>query len=181
MIALLKKNAWGWNSEADLAFQSLKQAMTQAPLLALLNFSLSFILECDASGTVIGAVLMQMECPIAYLSHTLHGRNLDLSTYEKEYLAIIIAVQKWRHYLLGRRFMIWTDQQSLKFILEQWIATPTQQLWISKLMGLITPWRTSGGKKMGQPTHSHEYKIVKLPPSQLRSRHGLLNLRRKIL
>lgn len=80
MIALLKKNAWGWNSEVDLAFQSLKQAMTQAPVLALLNFSLSFILECDASGTGIGAVLMQMECPIAYLSHIAWAKSgpLDL-------------------------------------------------------------------------------------------------------
>lgn len=104
-------------------------------MLALPNFSQQFTIECDASGSGIGTVLMQMGRPIAYLSHQLHGCHLNLSTYEKELLAIIIAVQKWRPYLLGQKFVIHTDHRSLKFLLEQRIGIPTQQRWLSKLMG----------------------------------------------
>lgn len=99
--------------------------MTQAPLLALPNFSQPFVIECDASGTTIGAVLMQSGCPIAFLSHTLEGRNLTLSTYE-ELLAIIISIKKWRLYFLRWRFVIRTDQKSLRFLLDQRITTPLQ-------------------------------------------------------
>ncbi|XP_077237223.1 uncharacterized protein LOC143878893 [Tasmannia lanceolata] len=109
--------------------------MTKSPVLALPNFSLPFIIECDASGLGVVAVLMQMGRPLAYFSQALHGRNLSLSTYEKELHAIIMAVKKWRPYLLGRKFVIRTDQRSLKFLLEQKIATPMQQKWLSKLMG----------------------------------------------
>lgn len=69
---------------------------------------------------------MQMGRPIAYLSHALHGRNLSLSTFEKELLAVIMAVEKWRPYLLGRTFIITIDHRSLRFVVEQKIANPLQ-------------------------------------------------------
>lgn len=57
---------------------------------------------------------MQNGCPLAFLSHALKGRDLSLSTYKKELLAIIIAIQNWRPYLLGKRFIIRTDQWKLE-------------------------------------------------------------------
>ena len=104
-------------------------------MLALPDFSQPFTIECDANGSKIGAVLMQMGRPITYLSHQLHGCDLNLSTYKKELLALIIVDKKWRPYLLGRKFVIHIDQRSLKFLLEQRIATSAQQQWLSKLMG----------------------------------------------
>jgi len=96
LTPLLKKDAFGWNEEAEESFSRLKEAMTKAPVLALPNFFQQFIIECDASGLGIGAVLMQGLRPIAYFSQALHGRNLTLSTYEKEMLALVTSVQKWR-------------------------------------------------------------------------------------
>lgn len=78
---------------------------------------------------------MQGGKPISYFSKSLKGRELSLSTYEKEFLALVTAVQKWRPYLLGQAFKIKTDQQSLKYLLEQRVGTPTQQKWLSKLIG----------------------------------------------
>lgn len=77
------------------AFHNLKEAMTRSPVLALPGFPQPFVIECEASGPGLGAVLMQNGKTIADLSHALHGRNLSLPTYEKELLPIIIAVGKW--------------------------------------------------------------------------------------
>jgi hypothetical protein len=77
-----------------------------------------FTIECDASGLGMGVVLMQERQPIAFMSQALKGKALFFSTYEKELLSLVSAVQKWIPYLLGRSFIIKTDQQSLKFLLE---------------------------------------------------------------
>ena len=73
--------------------------------------------------------------PLAYYSQALKGKNLFLSTYEKELLALVLAVKKWRPYLFTTIFTIKTDQQNVKYILEQRVGTPMQQKWISKLLG----------------------------------------------
>ena len=103
----------------------LKMAVSTPPVLALLDFSKAFVVECDALGKGLGAVLMQGNRPLAYHSEVLKGRSLHLSTYEKEFLALVKAVRKWRPYLVGKPFIIKTDHQSLKYLLEQRIGTPT--------------------------------------------------------
>ncbi|KAL2237281.1 UNVERIFIED_CONTAM: Transposon Ty3-G Gag-Pol polyprotein, partial [Sesamum indicum] len=89
-----------------------------------------------ACGKGIGAVLMQEGRPIAYLSKALAPKNLGLSTYEKEFLALLLAVTKWKHYLQGHHFIIKTDQKSLKHILDQRVESALQQRWVTKLLGL---------------------------------------------
>lgn len=66
----------------------------------------------------LGAVLTQNKHPIAYFSKALGPPGQAKSIYEKELMAIVLAVHKWQYYLLGRHFVVWTDQRSLRFILE---------------------------------------------------------------
>lgn len=135
LTELTKKGKFKWGPEADIAFQKLKEAMSSAPVLQLPDFSKVFILETDASYSGLGAVLMQENHPIAYISKALGPRSLGLSVYEKELLAIILATQKWRAYLIHNQFIIKTDQQSLKYLLEQKISTPLQHKYLTKLLG----------------------------------------------
>lgn len=126
LTTLLRKDSFHWNARADEAFSKLKEIMSTPPVLGLPNFSKSFVIECDGLGGGIGAVLMQEGRPLAYLSQGLKGKNLMLSTYEKELLASVMAILKWRHYLLGQIFKVTTDQQALKHFLEQRMGTPAQ-------------------------------------------------------
>lgn len=131
----LKKESYGWTDQETLAFERLKQALMTTPFLRMPDFTIPFTLETDASGFGLGAVLLQQEHPIAYFSKALGQRARLKSIYEKELIVIVLAVQRWRHYLLGRTFIIRTDQQSLKFLMEQREVGTEYQRWVSKLMG----------------------------------------------
>jgi hypothetical protein len=134
---LLKKHVlFVWRPEHDVAFQTLKQALCQAPVLALPNFQKPFCIETDASDLGIGAILMQEGHPIAYLSKALGPKSRGLSTYEKEYMTILIVVQAWRAYLQFQEFVILTDQRSLTQLAEQQLHTQWQQKVFTKLLGL---------------------------------------------
>lgn len=117
------------------SFYNLKMALSSPPVLGLLDFTKSFVVECDTSGIGLGAVLTQQGRPIAYFSATLKGSALSLSTYEKKMLTIVKAKRKWRPYLLGKPFVVRTDQKSLKYLMEQRITTPTQTRWLLKILG----------------------------------------------
>jgi hypothetical protein len=83
--------------------------MSSAPVLALPNFSLPFHLETDASGSSIGAVLMQQGMPIEFYSQALGPKASAQSTYHKEALTILHALKKWRHYILSNHLIIKID------------------------------------------------------------------------
>lgn len=135
LTKLLQKGGFAWASGAQEAFEKLKEAMSSAPVLSLPDFSIPFEIETDASGFGIGAVLMQRKHPAAFISQALAPKHQGMSTYEKELLAIVLAVNKWRSYLHGTHFIIRTDHHSLKFLLEQKLLTPMQQKWLAKLLG----------------------------------------------
>lgn len=137
LTQLLKKGVpFVWSSATDTAFQLLKQKLTQAPVLAVPDFNKQFTVETDASDLGIGAVLMQDQHPIAYLSQHLCPRNQALSVYEKECLAILLAIEKWKPYLQHKEFLIKTDHQSLLYLTEQRVSSKLQQKALMKLMGL---------------------------------------------
>lgn len=130
LTQLLKKGAFRWDQRAEAAFLQLKEAMSNTPVLAMPDFSKPFTVETDASHHGIGAVLMQEGQPLAFLSKALSPKHLGLSTYEKELLAVIMATQKWRTYLLGQKFIIKTDHEALKHFMEQKLTTILQQKWL---------------------------------------------------
>ena len=94
---LLKKGTmFRWSDIEDSAFRTLKQALVTAPVLALPDFNKTFVIATDACDVGICAVLMQDDHPLAYVSKALGPRNRALSVYEKEFLAILLAVEHWR-------------------------------------------------------------------------------------
>lgn len=147
LTALLKKYVFSWNEKIKEAFEILKVFVTHPLTLSLPELSKTFTIECNASRFGIGAVLMQEGKPIDFLKKVLKGKELHLSTYE-ELLAIVMVVQTWRPYLLGQYFIIKNNQQSLKYLIEQKIRTPSQHKWIYKLLGMISLWSTKLERKI---------------------------------
>lgn len=135
LTELLKKNQFVWSPEAQQAFEALKVCLTSAPVLRLPDFAKQFVVETDASGYGIGAVLSQENHPLAFFSKKMSPKMSLASTYVRELYAITQAVAKWRHYLLGRLFVIQTDHKSLKELMHQVIQTPEQQFYLAKLLG----------------------------------------------
>lgn len=125
-----------WSPLAQEAFDSVKQALTQAPVLRLPDFTQQFVVQTDACDKGIGAVLLQQGHLISFLSKALGPRAQALSTYEKECLAILLAIQRWRTYLQHEEFIIQTDHRSLVYLGEQQLTTSIQHKAFVKLMGL---------------------------------------------
>jgi hypothetical protein len=120
----------------QLSFDTLKQALASAPVLALPDFCKGFTIETDASTIGIGDVLSQDGHPIAFISKSLGPRAQALSTYEKECLALILAVTKWKSYLQRKEFVILTDHHSLIHLGDQKLMEGMQQKAFFKLLGL---------------------------------------------
>ena len=137
LTSLLKKGVmFVWTTAQKTSFQALKTALTTAPVLALPDLQKLFVIETDASDKGVGAVLQQNGHPIAYVSKALGPKNQALSTYEKECLAILLAVDHWRAYLQHSEFTLKTDQKSLAHLDEQRLTTPWQHKALTKLLGL---------------------------------------------
>lgn len=99
LTSLLQQKQFTWSSLAQTSFDALKAAMVSTPVLGLPDFGETFVIETDACDSGIGAVLSQRGHPIAFYNKALGVANSKLSTYEKEFLAILMAVEKWRYYL----------------------------------------------------------------------------------
>lgn len=133
---LQKDTEFSWNDACEQAFQTLKTALCNPPVLRYPNFSLKFNITTDASGYAIGGVLSQGEIgqdqPIAYASRVLRGPELKYEVYEKEALAMLFCVQTFRTYIYGRPFNLITDHQPLVWFKSADLNTRVQK-WRFKL------------------------------------------------
>lgn len=113
-----------WTAPAVEAFENLKSAMIQAPVLVTPDFNKKFIIQCDASDKAVGAVLVQKDeegedKPISFVSRKLRGAEINYTTTEKECLAIVFAIEKFKQYVEGLQFEIITDHSALIWLLKQ--------------------------------------------------------------
>ena len=129
-----------WLSHHERAFQTLKSRLTSSPILRLpvFNEGKPFILRSDASDIGIGAVLLQEfegegKLPIAYASKKLLPRERNYSVIEKECLAIIWAIEKFRKYLFGEEFILECDHKPLSFMQTAKALNPRIMRWALKL------------------------------------------------
>ena len=107
--------------------------MCSAPVLKLPDFNQPFEVECDASGTGIGAVLLQEGRPVAYFSEKLNNSRLNYSTYDKEFYALVRALEHWSHYLRIQPFILHTEHESLKYINGQKKLSRKHARWVEFL------------------------------------------------
>ena len=133
-----KGRVFTWTKESDQAFNTLKQKLTSAPVLALPNWSKPFLLNTDSSETGVGAVLFQVqddgsECVVAYASRLLSKQKLNYCVTRKEQLAVVTFLLHFRQYLIGSLFTIRTDHSALTWL--QNFKQPEGQLarWLEKL------------------------------------------------
>ncbi|GKC84677.1 putative reverse transcriptase domain-containing protein [Tanacetum coccineum] len=120
MTKLTQKSVkFNWGEKEETAFQTLKQKLCSAPILALPEGSENFVVYCDASHKGLGAVLMQKEKVIAYASRQLKIHEKNYTTHDLELGAVVFALKMWRHYLYGTKCVVYTDHKSLQHILDQ--------------------------------------------------------------
>ncbi|KAI3758494.1 hypothetical protein L6452_06058 [Arctium lappa] len=108
-----------WTDKQEEAFQTLKQRLCNAPILALPKGTDNFVVYCDASRQRLGCVLMQKDKVIAYASRQLKVHERNYTTHDLELGAVIFALKIWRHYLYGTKCTIFTDHKSLQHIFDQ--------------------------------------------------------------
>ena len=128
---------WHWTNDHEVAFDTLKRAMVEAPVLALPNATDAYILDADASDVAVGAELSQVqdgvERPVAYSSKVLSAEQRRYCTTRKELLAVVVFTRQFRHYLLGRAFVVRTDHASLVWLLNFKNAGGQLARWMAEL------------------------------------------------
>lgn len=116
-----KDTLWRWGKDEKAAFAMLKQAFTEAPILALYNTNHLTKVEVDASNFTTGGVLSQkgdngLWHSIAYRSETMNAPECNHEIYNKEFVAIVRALEDWYHYLKGLpEFTVISDYKNLKY------------------------------------------------------------------
>lgn len=126
---LRKGNKYAWSVQCVEAFETLKKAIVSEPVLRLPEFDKPFEVFTDASDRALGGVLMQERHPIAFESRKLKDAEVRYSTHEKEMMAVVHCLEVWRHYLLGTKFVVITDNVANTYFQTQKKLTPKQARW----------------------------------------------------
>jgi len=155
LYALLKKDvAWTWNEEAKEAFNTLKEKLSEFPILRRPNFNKVFILHIDWSAFGIGAIFGQLdekgkEYVITYASQSNNKVENNYFSYEGECLIVVWAIIHFRPYLYGTKFILYTDHQPIKWLM-------TNDKFTSKLACWAFILREYEFKVIHQPNITHQ-------------------------
>ncbi|CAN6552317.1 unnamed protein product [Malus baccata var. baccata] len=172
LCRLLQKDVtFDFNEECEKAFKHLKEMLPSTPIIRPPDWSIPFELMCDASDYALGAVLGQRKVKqphvIYYASRTLNDAQLNYSTTEKELLAVVFALDKFRSYLLGTKVIIYTDHAALKYLLTKKEAKPRLIRWMLLLQEFNIEIRDKKGSENVVADHLsrlvHEEDIVPIP------------------
>jgi hypothetical protein len=154
---LTKKNArWDWTPACEDTFLTIKDTFTRHPVLSMPNVSSPCFVMSDASLTATGAVLMQKDSngdlhPCAYLFKTLSSAERNYNIYDRELLAVIHALEEWRHYLLGTAHVITvlTDHKNLTYFHQPHKLSRQQACWNLFLQDFDLHFHHTPGTQMG--------------------------------
>ncbi|KAK0592725.1 hypothetical protein LWI29_024263 [Acer saccharum] len=157
------------HAECMVAFNTLKSALTTAPVIIPPNWELPFELMCDASDYAIGAVLGQrvdkVPHAIYYASRTLNDAQLNYSTTEKELLAVVFALEKFRTYLVGAKVIVYSDHAALRHLLQKKDAKPRLIRWILLLQEFDLEIRDKKGSE--NVVADHLSRLVQVNPDEV--------------
>ncbi|KAE8694756.1 hypothetical protein F3Y22_tig00110776pilonHSYRG00065 [Hibiscus syriacus] len=145
---LLKKGCeWVWSKDCQEAFDDLKKVVISEPVLTLPDLEKPLEVETDASDYAIGGVLLQDKHPVAFESRKLNETEARYTAPEKELLAVIHCLRIWRHYLLGSKFVVKTDNTAVSHFLTQPKLTAKQARWQEFLAEFDFNFEHKAGKK----------------------------------
>eukprot|EP00253_Pinus_taeda_P002210 PITA_02210 len=130
-----KGKVFKWTSECHKSFEQLKHLLTTTPILSIVDPNKDYVVCTDASKEGMGGLLMQEGRVIAYESRKLKEHEQKYSAYDLELAAVIHALKMWRHYLLGRKFLLLTDHHSLTNYFSQPTLNMRQARWTDFLSG----------------------------------------------
>nr|XP_023923494.1 uncharacterized protein LOC112034904 [Quercus suber] len=131
ITACLKKGKFSRGKEAEQSFALIKEKLSSVPVLVMPNFDKVFQVECDASMAGIGAILSQDNRPVAFFSEKVCDIRSKWSAYELEFFVVVRTLKHWKHYLIQREFVLYTDHQALKHINSQVSINKMHAQWIA--------------------------------------------------
>eukprot|EP00253_Pinus_taeda_P027064 PITA_27064 len=130
-----KGRIFKWTTECQQSFEQLKHLLTTAPVLSIADLEKDYVVCTDASKEGVGGVLMQEGKVIAYESRKLKEHEQKYSAYDLELTVVVHALKMWRHYLLGKKFLLMTDHHSLTSYFNQPTLNARQARWVDFLSG----------------------------------------------
>ncbi len=150
---LTKKDVgWRWTDVEEKSFETLRDALVTKPVLYCPNEKLDYKIVVDAGPKAVGGILLQDfedgEHPIAYEHHRLSDAEEKYSQYEKEFLGLLHCLRKWKHYYLGKKVVVLTDNQPLVSLLKT-SKDPHHRIarWLEELQRYNPELIHIGGKK----------------------------------
>ncbi|GJU24235.1 RNA-directed DNA polymerase [Tanacetum coccineum] len=161
MTEITKLRQFVWNPQAHAAFEELKKLLSSTLVLALSCFDEVFEVECDVSVVGIRAVLSQLGRPIANFSEKLNDTKRRYTTYDKEFYAIVRALDHWQHYLISKEFILHSDHEALKYIQGQHKLQPRHAKWVEYLQAFTFTIKHKSGKlNKGADALSRKYALI---------------------